>query len=582
MRLYPSLAALLLAACAATQPPQPAPPPAPAAAEASAFSRAADRLYWAWLDTIPVGAFGGPIGVSLGYHQYDGKLPDLSAAGIQRYAKLLDDGITQLQSSAPERLSPTERDDRAALLRMLKTARFDLAVRRMPFRNPMTYVGALDLLNYIARDYAPATERARAVIAVCNGAHALLAAGRENLEPSLPRTFIETALVQVKGLDGFARKDVPAAFAALTDEEVKRTLAGALDGLRRDLGEYQAFLVERRAQASDDFALGPERFREMLATLEGVDVDLDALERAGREDLARNRAALEAVAREIAPGRPLAEVVRATDEDKPPPEGVLALATQQMRALRGFLESTGLTRIPSDEEAEAREAPPFMRVNTAFLRSAGVFEPKRLPSFYLISPPDPSWPEAAQKAYVPSRGQLLFITAHEVWPGHFLHRLYRAGYPTRITKTASGYSTSEGWAHYTEELMWDHGAAGKDPRLHLAQIEEALLRDVRSLSALGLHCRGMSVAESERMFRVEAFADEKTAHQQALRGTFDPGYLNYTLGKLMIRKLAEDLHRKEGDRFRLAAFHEAFLQHGWETIPEIRAALLGPGGGPPL
>jgi hypothetical protein len=368
----------------------------------------------------------------------------------------------------------------------------------------------------------------------------------------------------VTGQIAFVKKDVPAALG---------TVPG-LDKLAAELAGWRDFLESRKAAATDEFALGSVQFLTMLSEQEGVESDLETLERAGRADLERNLAALAEVARQIDPKATVADVMHRLHEEKPAAPEVNPLATRQGTELRRFLLDHQVASIPSPELATVMDAPAFMRVNTAFLRASGVFEQKPLPSYYLISPPDPAWPAAQQRAYLPTREVLFFISVHEVWPGHFLHRLFRAQYPSRILKTAASYSTSEGWAHYTEEMMWDAGAAGRDPKMHAAQLEEALLRDVRFLSAIGLHCRGMTVAESEKMFLEKAFADPKTAHQQAVRGTFDPGYLNYTLGKLMILKLRADW-QKTHPGAALSAFHDEFLKRGFTTIPAIRKLMLG-------
>jgi uncharacterized protein (DUF885 family) len=555
-------------------------PPASATSDDASFAREADKFYWAFFDSIPTGSWGGPIGVSLGYHQYDGKLPDLTAAGLGQKGDLLHRGKLTFDHLQPAALSPEHRLERDALLRLIRSQLFDLEVRRLPFRNPMWYTASLDLLDYVSRDYAPAAERAKAVDHVAEGAHAVLAAARANLEAQLPRPYLETALIQVNGQLSFVKKDVPAAFAQLGGAD-KAQLAGALDKLAGELAGWRDFLEAKKAQATDEYAIGTENFLHMLSEQEGIDVDLETLERAGKADLERNLKALTEVARQIDPKASVAQVMHRLHEEKPAAAEVNPLATRQMVELRKFVEDHKIATIPSPELATVMDSPPFMRVNTAFLRAAGVFEQKPLPSYYLISPPDPAWPPPMQKAYLPTREVLLFITAHEVWPGHFLHRLFRKGYPTRILKTMSSYSTSEGWAHYTEEMMWDEGAAGRDPKMHAAQIEEALLRDVRFLSAIGLHCKGMTVAESEKMFAEQSFADPKTAHQQAVRGTFDPGYLSYTLGKLMILKLRADWRRAHAGAS-LADFHDAFLKLGFTTVPAIRRLMLGEAGGPAL
>ena len=105
------------------------------------------------------------------------------------------------------------------------------------------------------------------------------------------------------------------------------------------------------------------------------------------------------------------------------------------------------------------------------------------------------------------------------------------------------------------------------------------------LSAVGLHTQGMTLAESDRMFRERAYTDPGNARQQAARGTFDPEYLKYTLGKLMIRKLRADwVPRQAGTaantdpRQYWQAFHDRFLSYGGPPIPLLRKAMVGEGG----
>ncbi len=232
-----------------------------------------------------------------------------------------------------------------------------------------------------------------------------------------------------------------------------------------------------------------------------------------------------------------------------------------------------MVTIPSEEIAIVKEAPPYRRWNAAYINVPGPYE-KGLVSTYRIAPPDPAWSAADQAAYIPSAADLLFYSAHEVWPGHFLQHLHAARSPSLVGRLFSSYSFGEGWAHYGEEMMWEMGLADGDPEVHVAQLTNALWRNVRYLSALGLHTGGMTVAESEAMFREKAYLDPANARQQAARGTFDPGYGNYTLGKLMILKLREDWTRTRGGRAAWRAFHDELLAHGSPPIPVLRKAML--------
>ena len=362
---------------------------------------------------------------------------------------------------------------------------------------------------------------------------------------------------------------------------LKPQLVAALATYRDALGRYAKFLEKRKAKQTDAFALGPEKFSEMLRDQEDVDVDLDHLQKVAEADLARNEAALVEAAHAIDPKKTVAQVVAMVDADKPRQADELALATKQLAELRQFIIDHHIVTIPSDEIAEAHVTPPFMRWNFAFMDAPGPFEQKALPSFYYISPPDPHWSKKEQAAYVPSREDLEFVTTHEVWPGHFLHHLHIERNPSKILRSFWTYSTGEGWAHYAEQMMYDEGLGNHDPKFHVGQLEEALLRDVRFIVALGEHTGHMTVAQAKQLFITKGLQDPASAEQQAVRGTFDPGFLNYTLGKLMILKLRDDWRAKHPDGT-LQQFHDAFLSYGCAPIPVIRAALLGPDAGPPL
>jgi uncharacterized protein (DUF885 family) len=212
------------------------------------------------------------------------------------------------------------------------------------------------------------------------------------------------------------------------------------------------------------------------------------------------------------------------------------------------------------------------------VRIPGPYE-KNLPAIFYISPPDPSWTRAEQDAYIPGNAALLFISAHEVWPGHFLQFLHSNRSKARIGQIFVSYAFNEGWAHYAEELMWDAGLGRGDAETHIGQLHLALLRNVRLLSAIGLHTGGMTVAESEALFREKAFQDPGNARQQAARGTFDPAYGNYTLGKLMIMKLRSDWTAAHGGRSAWKDFHDKFLSYGAPPVPLVRRSMLGDGAG---
>ncbi len=520
--------------------------------------------------------------VSLGIHKYDGVLPDRTPAALEDAANLLARDRAALRSFDAGTLTPAQREERDVLVNEIESRRFNLVERDIYRTNPMSYSGAINLDAYILRDYAPAVTRAAAVIKLCEALPAYLAQARTNLKLPMPRPWIDTALLQTNGYLEFADHDVRVELGNIDVPLANQAeINPALDTCKAALAEHAAWLTAQQPQATTNFALGAARFIEMLKVQEGVETDLPRLRAIAEADLQRNTRAIEEAARAIDPKRSVAEVVHAMAEIKPGPTEVLGVATNQAELLRKFIIDHQIVSIPSSEDATVRESPPFQRWNAAFLDRPGVFETKPLPSYYYISPPDPKWPLAEQRAYIPPTADLLFTTVHEVYPGHFLHGLHIKNNPSRVLQSFCTYSMSEGWAHYAEEMMFDAGVGDHTPQARIGMLKEALLRNVRFVVAIGEHTGDMTVEQATALFEDKAFVDPGNARQQAVRGTFDPMFLAYTLGKVMIRNLRADwlaAHPKATPM----AFHDAFLAHGCAPIPMIRRAMLGPAAGPGL
>ncbi|MBV1860568.1 MAG: DUF885 domain-containing protein, partial [Nannocystaceae bacterium] len=511
-----------------------------------------------------------------GLHEYDGALPDFTAEGLTATVESTAKAIETLETFNPGGLAPRQRAERAALLTTLEEVRFRIEVLKEPQRNPMFYVGILDLTPYVSRDYAPIEQRAEAIISFAEAVPAHLTAAKANLDSNLPRAFIQTALIQARGTASFVRTDVPAAMDSLPKGPLAARLAKALEGMATALDGYSGYLEEAAGRATDEFALGPDVFQRMLQSTQGIDVELGALEVVIRADLERNLTAMTAAAAQISSKKSTAAVIARVQRDKPKLNRVLEEATAQSVQMKAFLQENDIVTIPSDDEAQVVQTPPFMRWNAAFLSGAGVFETKPLPSFYYISPPDPSWSKSKQRDYIPGRADLLFITIHEVWPGHFLHSLNLKKSDSQVLKALWNYATGEGWAHYTEEMMWEAGFT-EDPAVHVGQLQNALLRDVRSLCAIGLHTQNMTVETCRKMFVEKAYQSEGNAEQESRRGTFDPMYLAYTTGKLIIKKMRADLEAKaeaEGKPFNAKAFHDELLSYGAAPLSAIRAGMV--------
>ncbi|MBI4445798.1 MAG: DUF885 domain-containing protein [Acidobacteria bacterium] len=522
--------------------------------------------------------FDPPFAVDQGRHAYDGKLPDWTRQGLKKRTDYLKESRKQAARFSDAELNTGERFERQYLLAKIDEQLFWLEESQSPFKNPTFY--ALDPDVYLTREYAPLDVRMRAYNQFARNIPAALEKMRQNLTTPLPQTFVQIGRIRFGGMIEFLQEDVPGIFSTVKDtalqDEFRHANAAAIEGLKATDQWFQA----QEKTATQEFALGAELFSRMLKATEGVDLPLNRLEEMGREDLKRNLEALQNACRNFASGKTVAECTRLAQLKKPK-EGPVARARRQLEELKKFVQEKQLVSIPGPEEARVAEAPPYMRWNFAYIRMPGPFE-KGLPSIYYVAPPDPSWSVEERQDYLPGETDLLFVSIHEVWPGHFLHFLHANRSPLLFGRVFAGYAFTEGWAHYAEELMWEAGLGQANPEVHIGQLLNALLRNVRFLSALGLHTRKMGVADSERMFREQAFTDAAEARQQAARGTFDPAYLNYTLGKLMIRKLRDDWCSERGGRQAWRDFHDRFLSFGGPPLPLVRQALLGPQAGPPL
>lgn len=557
------------AGCRQTTAPNPPAPGAQPPADGQTWNSFVDNYLNEYFAAHP------DVGVSVGRHEFDGKLPDWSPTGIKREIERLRNSRNRAQSFGDNALDERQRFERDYLIARIDGDLFWLESAAWPSKNPYYYADALDPDVYISRDYAPLDQRLRAFISYAKAVPAALQQARENLRPPFPRTYIKIGRTTIGGLAATYENDVAKAFAPVADEQLKAEFRAASATAASAVREFDAWLAGQEAGATDAFALGADKFSEMLRATERVDLPLDQLEAVGRKDMERNLAALREACASYAPGLGIRECIAKQQLNKPV-GGAVEGARNQLADLKKFLIEKDLVTIPGTEEAQVNEAPPYKRWNFAYIVIPGPYE-KQLPSVYYISPPDPTWSAEKRNEYVPGQADLLFTSVHEVWPGHFLQFLHANRAPSKFGQIFVGYAFAEGWAHYAEEMMWEAGLSSGDPEIHIGQLLNALLRNVRFLSAVGMHTRGMTVAESERMFIEEGYQDAGNAQQQAERGTFDPAYLNYTMGKLMIKKLRDDWASTRGGRAAWKQFHDQILTYGGPPVPLVRAAMLGGG-----
>jgi uncharacterized protein (DUF885 family) len=521
-----------------------------------AFAPLRDRL----LDEII--ADDPSLGRSLGLHAYDGKVAPASRAAMEARIAWLHRSLVDLGDVDLGSLSPDERLDHELLRMRVELSLFQLEDLEFWRRRPQMYEDLFQVAVYLDRDYAPLADRAKSLLAHEEAALVEAQHIKANLASPLSKPVVQTAIKIYKGYVDYLRKDVPKRLKGVGDKAFQEKLARTNEALAKAAEDLTNHLEAELPKGDESHVLGRARYEKLLRVQEGLTVPLEELAQMGEDDLQKNKAAYEAL---------LAKKVKPRRVDK---ASLFRDAQKLTEEARKFILDKGLVTMPAEEKAIVKETPPFMRWNSAFLDAPGAFEEKAKEAFYYITKPDPKWPKDEQLAYLPERGVLLSTTIHEVYPGHFLQRLWEKRAPTRVQKVLSSYSFVEGWAHYGEQMMIEEGFGKKSPDNHLGQLGDALLRNCRVVVSLGIHTQGMSLAKARERFEKDCHQDKATAREQAVRGTFDPGYFAYTLGKIQILHLREEAKRKLGKRFSLKRFHDALLSHGTPPVPLIRERVL--------
>jgi len=499
----------------------------------------------------------------LGFHDADGKVPDLSKDGIQAHIGWLHREETALARVDPKGLSEDDLLDLAILKQHVDRALFDLVAMNAHHKSPQFYQDELGVNVYLDIEYAPLAIRANGLVEQEEASLKQIPHIKENLELPLSKPVAEVAARNAAGFATYLRTDVVKALKDVGDAAFKERFTKANEALATASDELAKWLKTTVIPTGDQsHVLGPMRYAKLLEVQEGLKMPLPEFKAIADKDLAENEASYQAVVKSAKATRPSAKTL-------------LEVARTQVEESRAFVLEHKLLTLPfPDEKLLVRETPAYERWNLASIDTPGPFETERR-AFYQITLPDAAWPKKEQDDYVPEYGTLLATTVHETYPGHFVQFQFVAKAPTKVQKMAGSYSFIEGWAHYTEQLMLaEEGFKKDDPQYRLGQAKDALLRDCRFLASIGIHTEGMTVEQATKLFEDKCHVDHASAREQATRGTFDPGYFAYTLGKLEILKLREEAKKKLGDKFSLQRFHDALLSHGSPPVALIHDRVL--------
>ena len=528
-------------------------------------------------------------GTSIGFHEYDSKLEDFSAAAFSGRIQRLKDLRRQLDRIPHASLSVDEQIDAEVLQGQINAELLDLETLQMWRKNPMTYVGvpgnSIDSL--IKRDFAPAQERLSSVIARLKAVPSMLEAMRQNVD-NPPHEFTDLAIRVARGSAGFFKDGVAvwAKDAAGTDAALHAEFAKANAETIKAFNDAADWLEKTLLPNSKgSYAIGAENFSRKLSFEEMVDEPLDRVLAIGEDNLNRDYNAFVAIARKIDPSKSPAEVMKSISNVHPTETSLIPDAKKTIEGIIEFIRLKNIVTIPSETRPTIMETPPYARSGVfASMDTPGPYETRATEAFYYITPPEKEWDakhkEEHLKLYNPPIMNI--ITIHEAYPGHYIQFLNAKQFPTKTRKIIVCGTNAEGWAHYAEQMMIEEGFGNGDPRLQLAQLQEALLRDARYVVGIKLHTEGWTVEQGAKFFEEKAFQEPANAYEEARRGAYNPTYLYYTLGKLQIYKLREDYRKAKGSSFTLQGFHDEFVKQGSIPIKAIRRILLSGNNGPTL
>jgi len=547
--------------------------PGSAAAAGDSFAKFVDDYFDSRFDYLP------SQGTDAGLHQYDTRLEDRSRARIEARITEMKSLLARLEKFDRSKLSPDEAVDADALEGEIRGFLLDQETLRGWESNPMGYAGlpgyAADSL--IKRDFAPAAERLRSLVAREKLVPAVYAAGKANLV-NPPKEFTDLAIRMAKGSAGY--------FSGTVAQWAKEA-AGGDAALWNEFSQANAKVVEATRDFADwlekdllprskgSYAIGAANFLAKMKHDDMVELPLPELLAKGEDQLAKDYVAFVETAKKIDPSKTPAQVMKALSDEYPSETDLIPAVSRSVENARKFLVEKDLVTIPSEVRPRVEETPPFARSGSfASMDTPGAFETKATEAFYYVTPVEKEWDAKHKEEHLRLYNPYVvsIIDVHEVWPGHYLQFLYAPRFPTKTRKLVFCGTNAEGWAHYAEQMMVDEGFGGGDPKYRLAQLQEALLRDCRYVVGIKLHTQGMTVEEGARVFVEKGFQEPANAYEESRRGAYNPTYLYYTLGKLLIQELRDEYRSRTGAS--LKQFHDAFVAQGGLPIPLVRRILF--------
>jgi uncharacterized protein (DUF885 family) len=550
----------------------------PTASADDDFRQLSETFISGWLAWRPQQA------VQLGLHEFDGKMTDLSKASLDSELARLKDYDQKLSAIDTAALSERMFYDLRILRNAIRSEIFNFEDFKLYSRNPMAYAGLIDVNTYIKRNFAPIEDRIKSIILIENQAPQQFEYAKANLADSLAKPYVETAIQIAQGSVSFLKSDLLIALKDVKNDTLMAAFNVSNNKAIDAINGYITYLQkEKLPKVHNHYAIGVENYKKMLLYNEGIRLSPDSVLAIGLEQLQKEQESFNNAAKIIDPAKKPVDVYNNLEKEHPTAASLIPDARKTLDSIRDYVIQKKIVSMPSEVRALVKETPQYAReTSTASMDTPGPFETKGAEAYYYITPVDPKWTPKQQEDWLRSFNFYTtdVVSIHEVYPGHYTQFLHlNASSATRLEKIFNSYAFVEGWAHYCEKMMLDEGYGNNgDPvraaKFRLAQSGDALLRLCRLCVSIKTHCQGMSLDDATKFLMDNWYQGDKPSRLEALRGTFDPGYLYYTIGKLEILKLRADYQQQEGANFSLQGFHDKVLDYGMPPIRLLRELLL--------
>lgn len=530
---------------------------------------------------------------AVGLHQYDHLLEDRSDEVLADERRRLEDFRQWLRRDIDVRqLDRDAQADYCVVVSEIEAEILSLDSVRWWARDPSWYsdLACWSVHSLLAREYAPSEIRAKAACQRMEAIPRLFDQARRTLldharassstgPAGIPPIYIEIGRQELTGAKFFFDSLVPAFAETVSDDDLadqlRRASARAADACEDML---QFLDVELRREARGTFALGGDLFHRLLRSQEHITTPVEKILEWGNDQLRTTQEKMQEIASRIAPGVPLPILLEELAEDHPTASDLIASYRHRCEEIRRFIEHREIVTIPQGDNLRVVETPPFARsLIFAALDAPGPFDPDGLPTFFYVTPADPTQAPEHQMEYLRAHNRFAQAATiiHEAYPGHYVQSLHRRRTPSRVRKIFGAGSFIEGWAHYCEEMVLDQGYGEDDPRLRLFQLHEALWRIGRLIVGTRMHTDNLSPDEGIEFLVRECYQQRDNARREVWRYTRDPFVLIYSWGKWQIQSLRDAARTQWGSRFSLREFHDHLLAHGEPSVTLLRFLLLG-------